>query len=295
MIRDISSQSYQQPVSTQAPVVKKEEAAPQNTNDSVVINDEKPKNDITIKQAITGLGGALIGAGIEGVGNTASSIVKLPRATFKAAKAIWNTELIGPVLKTSLTALLPVAVIATPVLTCLGSIGYGLFSGFEDGKDKGLGATVKEAAQDVKKFHTEIAEKAVDSLQEIETFHLEQGQKPYDIKLVEAGKGLIGAVAGAPVEAVGVGGLALLKTPRLTYKAYESILKSDQGPVLKTTESLLVPFAAVLAAPLCTVGAAVYGVYKGFGDAYKDGLGESVKNRFNDISEFNKLTQKAFD
>jgi hypothetical protein len=293
-IRDISSQNYQQPVTVQNKPAQ-QEAVPQTADDSVAISYKKPDNDITIKQALSGLGGALIGAGIEGVGNTASSLVNLPKATALAAKALWNTQLIGPVLKTSLTALLPVAVIATPIITCLGSVGYGLFEGFQTGMEKGLGSAVKETAKDVKHFHQDIAKRAVDELQQIETHELTNGQKPYDIKLVEAGKGLIGAVVGAPIEAAGVGGLALLKTPKGVVKAYDMILHDDQGPVLKTTQSLLVPLAAVLAAPICTVGAAVYGAYKGFGDAYKDGLKASVENRFHDIGDFHKLTKDALN
>jgi hypothetical protein len=277
--------------------VKTQDAPAQPATDTVALSDsDSKKEDITIKQAVTGLAGAVAGAAIEGVGNTLSSVVNLPRATYYAGKALWKTEMIGPVLKTSLAMLLPVGALAVPVLTALGSIGYGMFHGFQEGVEKGLGSAVKETAKDVKYFHKDIAQKAVDGLQQIETGHLPEGQEPYDIKVIEAGKGLVGAAAGAVVDGVGVGAVTLGNTPRGVYKAYKHILTSDEiGPVLKTTASLLVLPAAVLATPLATVGGAVYGVYKGFGDAYRDGITKSAGERFNDVKEYYKAVDKFLD
>ncbi|GEM_PF-1752647 len=297
-LQSLSTVNPQVPMATQQ--VKKEEPEQQNTatntTDTATVNqDTHNKHDITIGQAFRGLAGGVAGAAIETVGNTASSLVNLPKATFHAGKTIWKTDVIGPVLKTSLSVLLPVAVIATPVVVALGSLGYGLFHGFGEGVEHGIGEAVKATAKDVKTFHKDLASKAVNELQNLETPHLQPGEKPYDIKLVEAGKGIVGAAAGAVIDGVGVGGLTLAKTPKGAYRIYEAILKSDQGPVLKTTESLLAPIAIALASPLATVGGAVYGVYKGFADAYKEGLVDSVKNRAHDVKEFHEATAKFLD
>jgi hypothetical protein len=294
-LQSLSTVNPQVPMAAQQ--VKKEEPEQQNavtnTTDNVTVNqDSHEKNDITIAQAFKGLAGAVAGATIETVGNTASSLVNLPKATFHAGRTIWATDMIGPVLKTSLTALLPVAVVATPVVVALGSLGYGLFHGFGEGVEHGVGEAVKATAKDVKTFHKDLASKAVNELQNLETPHLQPGEKPYDIKVIEAGKGIIGAAAGAVVDGVGVGGLTLAKLPKGTYRTYEAILKGDIGPVAKTTASLLAPIAIALAAPLATVGGAVYGVYKGFADAYKEGLVDSVKNRMHDVKEYHDMTSK---
>jgi len=277
--------------------VNKEEPEQQNavtdTTDNVTVSENTHhKKDITIAQAFKGLAGAVTGAAIETVGNTASSLVNLPKATFHAGRTIWKTDMIGPILKTSLTALLPVAVVATPVVVALGSLGYGLFHGFGEGVEHGLGEAVKTTAKDVKTFHKDLASKVVNELQNFEAPHLKPGEKPYDIKVIEAGKGIIGAAAGAVVDGAGIGGLTLAKLPKGTYRAYETILKSNIGPVSKTTASLLAPVAIALAAPLATVGGAVYGVYKGFADAYKEGLVSSVKNRMHDVKVFHETTSK---
>ncbi|MHC9542061.1 MAG: hypothetical protein AB9903_21340 [Vulcanimicrobiota bacterium] len=297
-LQSLSTVNPQLPMAAQQ--IKKTEPEQQNTaantTDNVTINqDAHDKHDITIAQAFKGLTGAAIGATIETVGNTASSLVNLPKATFHAAKTIWKTDVIGPVLKTSLTALLPVAVAATPALVALGSLGFGIFRGFSEGMEHGLGEAVKASAKDVKTFHKDLASKAVNELQNLETPHLEPGEKPYDIKIIEAGKGIVGAAAGAVIDGAGVGGLTLAKLPKGSYKVYEGIFKSDIGPVAKTTASILAPVVIALATPLATVGGAVYGVYKGFADAYKEGLVDSVKNRLHDVKQYHEATAKLLD
>jgi hypothetical protein len=280
--------------------------APQTQPQDTVSTGDEPQHkpyDISIKQAVSAVAGAVVGGTIETIGNTASSIYNLPKGVFHAAKTIWKTDLIGPNLKIAATILLPVATVATPIIVALGSIGYGFYHGAAEAGDhskkEGFVAGMKEAvtqtAKDVKYFHKDIASKAVQELSDLELPHLEPGQKPYDIKILEAGKGLVGAAAGAVIDGVGVGGLTLVKTPKGTYRLYEAIFNSDQGPVLKTTESVLAPVAVALAAPLATVGGAVYGTYKGFADAYKDGLAKSVDNRLHEVKEFNDMTKKALE
>lgn len=99
--------------------------------------------------------------------------------------------MVCPVVKTSLTVLLPVAVAAAPVLTALGSMEYGLFYSTKEGVSHGFNAAVDGATEDVKTFHQLMSPKLIEALQGIETMELPEGQKPYDIKVIETGKGLI--------------------------------------------------------------------------------------------------------
>lgn len=292
-LQGVSTTPYPVQAAAQNQVKSQEPTNAAPPADTVTLNEPEEKKDITIRQALTGFAGAAAGAVIETVGNTASSIVNLPKATYLAYKALVNTEMIGPVLKTTIAALLPVGALAVPILTAIGSCGYGMFHGFGEGVEHGLGGAIKETAQDVKFFHKDIAQKAVKGLQEIETGHLPEGQEPYDIKVIEAGKGLVGATAGAVIDGVGIGGVTLLNTPRGIFKAYSEIFKSDQGPVLKTCESLLVLPAALLAAPFATVGGAVYGMYSGFGEAYRKGIPESVTKSAENVTEYAKMINKA--
>jgi len=248
------------------------------------------KKDITIGQAITALGSAVVVAGIETVGNTASSIVNAPRATYYAYKALWNTEMIGPVLKTTIGALLPVATVAAPVLTALGSCGFGLVRGFTESLEGGMGQAVKTAVSDVKYFHKDLAGKLVEELGKYEVEQLPPGQKPYDIKVLEAGKALVGGVAAGAVDGVGIGLITLVRTPQGTFKLLSEIWKSDQGPVLKTTETLLVPLGVVLATPLATVAGAVYGLATGAKEGYTNGLGAAAKKAGENVKDYWEAT-----
>lgn len=261
--------------------------------------DNEP-HDITMHQLVDGLGGALAGAAIETVGNTGSALLSLIKPTsdnaiYRAGKAIWKTPMIGPVLKTSISILLPVAVVATPVLTALGSLGVGMFRGAAEGAEHGFKAAIKETAGDVKRFHKEIAPKVPEFLQEIETMELPPGQKPYDIRVIEAGKGLVSAVPGALIEGIGVGGITIGRTPKGVYRAFQGLNSADVGPILKNLGRALVIPAAAVVVGFAPVGAAVYGVYKGFGDGYRDGIIKSVENRVDDVKQWNKWTKEALE
>src|SRR5688572_23965651 len=64
-------------------------------------------DDITIGQALSGLAGAVVGATILTVGNTASSLVRVPQGVFESYRSLWKTEALGPILKTALAVTVP--------------------------------------------------------------------------------------------------------------------------------------------------------------------------------------------
>lgn len=261
---------------------------------TAAVAEEEPK-DITIGQALEGFAGAVVTAGIETVGNTASSLIRAPQAAGAAYKALWNTELLGPVLKTALGVMLVPCTVAAPLLTAIGSLGFGLFRGFDEGMHHGVGAAIEKAGQDVKTFHKDLSGKLVEGIHQFETAKLPEGKEPYEIKVIEAGKGLVAGTVGAAIDGAGVGLITLGRTPRGVVRAFSEIWNSDQGPVLKTCESLLVLPAALLAAPLGLVGGAVYGLVTGFKDGYQKGLGEAIQNSAEIVSKYNKLTREALD
>jgi hypothetical protein len=250
------------------------------------------KNDITIGQAVSALVGAGIGAGIEAVGNTASSLVRLPQALFYAYKALWNTEQIGPVLKTTIAATLPVGAVLAPILTAVGSAGVGAVRGFEAGMKGGVGEAIRETASDVKYFHKELSGKLVEGLQKWETEPLPPGEKPFDIHPLQGARALAGGALAMGIDAVGVGGLTLVKTPRAVVRAYEEIFKSDQGPVLKTTEAILVPPLAILATPTAVVAGAIWGLATGVSKGYTEGFSAAVKQGVDNVKDYHKWTEE---
>lgn len=250
-------------------------------------------HDITIGQAVSALVGAAAVATIETVGNTASSIIQTPRAIAQAYKTLYKTDKIGPVLKTAIAVTLPVALVAGPAATALGSFGFGLFRGASEAVHHGLASAVSEGVRDIGRFNKDVAGKLVDAIKQEETEKLPEGQKPYDIKVLEAGKGLVGGIAGAAIVGGGVGAITLMRTPQGVVKAYSEIWKSDLGPVLKTTASILVPPAAVVAAPLGLVGGAVYGLATGFAEGYQKGLSESIAKSVETVGKVNEDVREA--
>ncbi|MHB2015918.1 MAG: hypothetical protein ACYCW6_03120, partial [Candidatus Xenobia bacterium] len=232
----------------------------------------------------------------ETVGNTVSSLYQTPRALAHAYKAIWNTKQIGPVLKGTLMLALPIALPAGPALTAIGSAGFGLFRGFEKDavEKKGFVEAVKTGAKDVKTFNTDLAGKLVDGLHEFETEPLPPGKKPYDIKVVEAGKGLAAGVVGAAVDGPAIGVITTARVPKGFYKAMKEIWSKDNniGPVLKSCATILAVPAAVLAVPFSFVGGAVYGFATGLHDGYSKNFTEGVKTIGHNVSQYNDATRE---
>jgi len=139
------------------------------------------------------LAGVPIGGAVIGAGNTFIALVRLPKATSEAYKALWRTETIGPNLKTLFSLTAPAVIVAVPPVVALastvGGAGYGVYLGFIDPL-KVVGRTIGV----VKKFDRRIVDELVAELME---FHprLDEGQEPYDIKIAEAFKGLFCAIA----------------------------------------------------------------------------------------------------
>lgn len=101
-----------------------------------------------------------------------------------------------------------------------------------------------------------------------------------------------GALAGAAICSIGGEASTLLHTPPIVAMAYRELFKSDLGPVLKGTLSLLVPPFAVIAQPLALVSGALYGIYSGFKHGYKKGTLNAVDSSLKDIRKYNKALGK---
>jgi len=263
---------------------------------------EEPVHDITIGQAVKCVTGAIVGMAIESGGNTASSLISILKPTrdnavWRAGNALWKTDMVGPNIKFAATFLLPVATVAAPVLTAIGSAGYGLYSGGTEGleKESSLRDVVDKSVRDVRNFHTYLSEDMVAQLQEIEKPHLPPGEESFDIKPVQAAKSLAAAGAGAVIDGVGVTAITWAKLPKATVKLYQAVNDMEAGPVLKNTVRVLLPVPIALSVPLAPVAATVYGVYKGFGDCYNNGFAESVNNRFQDVKGYHQWTSEILE
>lgn len=270
--------------SQQAPTTEPAPAPPQDTVDPAPPRDSDDK--VTWGKAFRGLACAIPSAVITGVGCTASALVNDVPATISASKAIWNTPHIGPNLKTMSFLLLPVATVAAPILTAIGATGYGLYSGFARGVEEGFGKAITGAGEDVKKFHTDMAGKLVESLGEIEhPSSLPDDHQPFDIPVSKAAKGLVGAAIGGAITGVGATAIVGLHALPGAVRLGAELWKSDTALPLKTVGTVLIPPAVPLAVGLAPVGGVLAGVFFGAKDAYTKGFGEAIGNSFSNLGK----------
>ena len=81
-----------------------------------------------------------------------------------------------------------------------------------------------------------------------------------------------------------------VKTPQEAVTGCDLIVTA--GPILKTTMIGLVPPLTLAAMAFGAPAGMAYGMYAGFADAYKDGVVESVKNRFEVIKDYHEWTNE---
>jgi hypothetical protein len=265
---------------------QQEVSLPQPSSDQVTLSSGDGK--VGWGDAAVGLVGAVAGAAIETVGNTAGAVYHSAIGTAEAYRSLWKTEAIGPWLKGSIAMLIPVATVAVPVLTAIGSAGVGLYRGFTQGIQNGLGGAIEASVKDVKDFNSEVAVGARKSIREIADQKPEDGKEPFDISPVDGAKGFVAGIGNTVVGGVGIGVSTLSQIPEAFVTANRAIAKSDMGLPLKTVSHLVsVPLAAV-AAPLGFVGGALFGLGSGAYYGYKEGFTEAFTKTGGHIKQYHK-------
>lgn len=262
-------------------------ASPQlsNASDNVTLGSS---NSVGWGDAAIGLVGAAAGAAIEVVGNTAGSIYHSAVGTTEAYRSLWKTEAIGPWLKGSIAMLIPVATVAVPVLTAIGSAGVGLYRGFTEGIRNGLGGAVDASIKDVKSFNTELAVDARKGIRELADDKPGDGEEPFDISPVRGVTGALAGLGNTVVGGVGIGVSTLSQLPEAFLTANRAIAKSDMGLPLKTVSHAVSLPLAVVAAPLGFVGGALFGLGSGAYYGYKEGFGEAFTQTGGHVKQYHK-------
>lgn len=265
-------------------------AAPQPT----ILKDQDPDNHEFDEKNFSwldlgkGVVGSVFGGVIDGTGAAVASLVKSPRITFEAIRGVWKSKMLGPVLKTTLTPVILAAGLATPVLATLAGLGYGLFEGFTEGSAKNPIAAITKSIDTCKSMHGKFTKQVVEGIREMAAKEPNSPDEVYEIKVIDAGKGLIGSAASAAIDGAGVGGTALLHLPQAYVKVSKELWKSEAALPLKVGGQFLATAGAVLAVPLATVGGALYGLGKGAYNGYSEGLVETVKLAGKDVAEVHK-------
>ena len=282
----VSVRSFQ----PQAPAAREAATAQNSVSDQVTLSSG---DGVSWGDAAVGLVGAAAGAVIETTGNTVSSVYHSAVGTVEAYRSLWKTEAIGPVLKTSIAVLLPVATVAVPLLTAIGSAGVGLYRGFTKGVREGLGGAIEASLKDVKDFNGEVAPGARKGIREIADAKPGEGEKPFDISPINGVKGAVAGVGNAVVGGVGIGLSTLSQLPEAFVTGNRAISKADIGLPLKTVSHVVSLPLAVVAAPLGFVGGALFGLGAGAYHGYKDGFSESFSKTSGYVKEYHKHVDKG--
>jgi len=190
-----------------------------------------------------GVAGSLIGGTIEGVGGAAAGLIKTPRITFEALRGVWTSKMLGPVLKSTLTPVVLAAGLLAPVLTTIGGLGYGMFEGFTTGAEKNPLAAASKAVETCKQMHGKVTQQVVDAIREAATQQPATPQDVYEIKVVDAGKGLLSSAATAVIDSVGAATSVAFHVPCGYWKVSKDIWKSDVALPLKVGGSSWPPQA----------------------------------------------------
>lgn len=239
-----------------------------------------------------GVAGSVVAGSIEGVGGVLAGTLKTPRITYEALKGTWKSKMLGPILKSTVTPVILAAGLAAPVLTGLAGMGFGLFEGFVKGAEENPWAAGKQAVETCKRMHGRFTQQIVDGIREAATKEPATPEDVYEINLVEAGKGLLGAAVTGTLDGAGAAGVIGWNLPGLYVRASQEIWKSDSAVPLKVGGQFLATAAAGLAVPLGAVAGTLYGMGKGAYDGYQHGVVTSAQNAVKDLGEFNDLLQR---
>lgn len=110
-----------------------------------------------------------------------------------------------------------------------------------------------------------------------------------DVGWLDVGKGLVGAVATAAIEGVGNTISSVPQAIELAVEGEVALVKNKTlGPWIKTGIGLLTATAAVpLAIAATAVGSLGYGLFRGFSEGVKGGVGAAIKAGVEDVRDFN--------
>ena len=281
------------------PAPPKNEAAEQtSTNESHSSETEsysvsRSDDDFTWGDLGKGLIGSAVGATVIGAGGAVAGVMKTPKITYEAVKGVWKSEKLGPVLKTTITPVVIAAGLAAPVFTAVGGALYGLFTGFSEAAEEGVGAAGKESVDVVKKMHGDYTKELVEGIREAASEKPESEDDIYEIKVIEGVKGLAASTTSAAVGAVGIGATTALHLPGGFLRASSEIWKSDAALPLKVGGQTLAGAAAVLAVPLGVVGGALYGLGNGAYKGYTEGFVAGNKETLKGIGDYHEMAKEA--
>ena len=193
-------------------------------------------------------------------------------------------------LKTTLTPAALVGGVVAPAIGLLGGTLHGLAYGFAEGSDgKGLTTVPGQAARNVQRFHSELVDEAIEGLEDVS---MRKPDRVYEIRVIEALRGLACGAFGAVVLGVAVALSTLVNLPSLYWKGTRIVWESGVPPFIVGGQVLLTAFI-VLGPALVTLLSVLVGLGLGSFRGYSKGVVTSVKGSFSDAHKYHELLWKT--
>lgn len=249
---------------------------------------------------------------------TGMTLVRLPENVYRAYKALYNTKLIGPTLKTLVSILLPIPIVLTIPVSVIGSCLFsGLYSLFVP-----LFGSIAEGLSDDHRHNTEWGSmsyvfsnlfsyypshfwhhwtKGYDNLATgFENTKLQPGETPYDVPLLWIPLGLLYGLGGFVIDGLASALIGVVKVIpaiiRMVYELWRLYTELD----FEAGVFLLIPFilAHAVAVILAVCGLVLLPIAGGIigmsaaGSAYRRGLWAGVQRIAHTIYDVDEWTNR---
>lgn len=238
--------------------------------------------------------GAAVTAPVEALGNTAAVTLRLPNAVFEAYRTTWRTPKVGPKIKGLTSVLIPVAAATLPPLAAVASTLWGLGYGAYAGAQYGALNAVRPAFGHIDKIWQLGAADALSHFTEEMRAPLKPGEEVFDIRILEAGHGLVGGVASAAIEAVVAGAIGVYRMPGAWWRLWTAGVPkvAEESVPISLAVGILGTAVVPVAAALCPVAGAFFGLGEGAVEGYRRGVAAALGKSVSRVGDFWKWSGK---
>jgi len=244
-------------------------------------------NNFTWLNLGKGLVGCVVGGVIEGLGICASTVWRTPRMAGHTFKALWKTQTFGPVLRTTLMPAVLLSGLCAPVVALFGGLIHGMVVGFKEGANQP--STVPSIMlQNIQKFHNEQVDEAI---QELHEWSMQKPERVYEIRVIEAVKGLMTGLVGGTLTGLGVCLSTAVNLLGIYFQGLQMIFGMGVLPLvvgaLILWTAIILP-VAVMVVIVGALGGLGIGAYRG----YTKGILSAISGTFEDIKHYHDIAVK---
>ncbi len=232
------------------------------------------------------------------VGQTGTALIRMPQIVKEAYHATWATKHIGPNLKTLISVTIPVAAVFIPPFIALGSLLYGAGRGTQSVfSDYSWVGAHRIALNDIDVAWRLLKGENLSRMRKEITGNVRPGDEPFDIKVLQAGRGLVTSLTSAAIQAPLIGAMALYRMPKAYVKVMDMIWGRDSDrdlmmPIKGALTLLAIP-AIPLAVALCPVVGALTGVVEGAYRGYSKGFRSATRKAHSNARDFWNTSHKV--